>query len=273
MERRSCLEPRHDAATSVIERSPPAIVIIAEVEDVSGTSLDRHRLGCGDIVDIGLGDHVIDRTAEVGIVDHMRLGAADIGRKARPIRAGARQMQAGRVDQAHGIVQFATQAARRHRQHMHEKTREYLRITAAVGVRKGRTRRGDAARMIKPPLMALHRIFDVAQRAGARQLAIQQRQKLTFGRETTHQLVAAMVLHKLVERSPGNEFQNVAKHSIRMRHGADPFHVQLSRKTLDTIKINAVHLAQQKSSRTAVGLSRASTSFFFAAVQDVDGRA
>src|ERR1700692_1796239 len=45
-----------------------------------------------------------------------------------------------------------------------------------------------------------------------------------------------------------------------MRHGADPFHVQLSRKTLDTIRINAVRLAQQKSSRTGVGLSRASTS-------------
>jgi hypothetical protein len=70
-----------------------------------------------------------------------------------------------------------------------------------------------------------------------------QRQQLTLGRETAHQFVAAVVLHKLVEHSPGNEFQNVAKHSIRMGHGADPFHVQLSRKTLDTIRINAVHLA------------------------------
>jgi hypothetical protein len=43
-----------------------------------------------------------------------------------------------------------------------------------------------------------------------------------------------------------------------MRHGADPFHVQLSRKTLDTFRINAVHLAQQKMSRTAVGLTRQS---------------
>src|SRR5712664_3590432 len=62
---------------------------------------------------------------------------------------------------------------------------------------------------------------------------------------------------KLVERGPGNKFQNVAKHSIRMRHGADPFHVQLSRKTLDTIRINAVHLEQQKMSRTAVDQVRA----------------
>jgi len=43
---------------------------------------------------------------------------------------------------------------------------------------------------------------------------------------------------------------------MRMGHGADPFLVQLSRKTLDTIRINAVHLAQQKSCRTAVGQAR-----------------
>ena len=207
---------------------------------------------------VGLGDHVIDRAAQVGIIDHMRLGAADIGGKARPIRAGARQMQAGRVDQAHGIAQFAAQAARRHAQHMHEKSRENLRIAAAVGVREGRTRRRKAARMIQPPLMAPHRSLDIAQRTRARQLAIQQRQQLTFGRETAHQLVAPVVLHKPVELRPGNQFQNVAKHRIRMGHGADPFHVQLSRQTLDTIRINAVRLAQQKSSRTAVGLTRPS---------------
>src|SRR3954470_11312331 len=81
-----------------------------------------------------------------------------------------------------------------------------------------------------------------------------------------------MLLHKLVERSPGNQFHNVAKHSIRMRHGVDPLHVQLSRKTLDTIRINAVRLAQQKSSRTVVGLSRPSTSLVPIASKDVDAR-
>jgi hypothetical protein len=80
----------------------------------------------------------------------------------------------------------------------------------------------------------------------------------TFGGGTVHQLVAPVVLHKLVELRPGNEFQNVAKHRIRIGHGADPFHVQLSRKTLDTIRINAVRFAQQKSGRTAVDLIRVS---------------
>jgi hypothetical protein len=42
-----------------------------------------------------------------------------------------------------------------------------------------------------------------------------------------------------------------------MRHGLDPLHVQLSRETLDSIRINAVRLAQQKTSRTAVAQGRA----------------
>src|SRR6266849_9721901 len=67
MERRVFLEPRHDTAAGVVQRSPPAIIIIAEVENVGSASLDRHRLGRGDIVDVRLGDHVIDRTAQVGI--------------------------------------------------------------------------------------------------------------------------------------------------------------------------------------------------------------
>ena len=128
MERRIFLEPRHDTAAGIVQRRPPAIIVIAEVEDIGGAGLDRHRLGRGDVVDIGLGDHVIDRTAQVGIIDDMRLGAADLGGKPRPIGPDARQMQAGRVDQAHRIAQLAAQAARRHRQHMHEKTRENLRI-------------------------------------------------------------------------------------------------------------------------------------------------
>jgi hypothetical protein len=44
-----------------------------------------------------------------------------------------------------------------------------------------------------------------------------------------------------------------------MRHGAVPFHVQLSRKTLDAIRINAVRLFKHKTYRTAVALCRAST--------------
>jgi len=47
-----------------------------------------------------LSDHVIDRAAEVGIVDHMSLGTADIGGKARLMRPDARQMQPCRIIKA-----------------------------------------------------------------------------------------------------------------------------------------------------------------------------
>ena len=168
---------------SVIERSPPAIVIIAEVEDVSGTSLDRHRLGCGDIVDIGLGDHVIDRTAEVGIVDHMRL----VWASENPIggRCGAPQTSAEKRAQfvpapakcrlVESIRRTASSSLRRRPRVViasicMKRPANTSGLRLRLRVRKGRTRRGDAARMIKPPLMALHGSVDVAQRAGAQQL-------------------------------------------------------------------------------------------------------
>src|SRR4030088_1690192 len=45
-----------------IELSPPGIIVIAEIEHISGARLDRHLPGCGDIVDIGCADRGIDRT-------------------------------------------------------------------------------------------------------------------------------------------------------------------------------------------------------------------
>jgi hypothetical protein len=153
----------------------------------------------------------------------MRLGPANLGRKARPLGARARQAQAGRDDQPYRIAHLVAQAARRHPQHMSEKPRENPGITAAVGVGEGRARRSGAARMIKPRLMARHRGFDVAQRMRPRQLTKQQRQQLPLGRETAHQLVGPVLLHKPLKGRPGQQLQNVAENRIRMRHGADPF--------------------------------------------------
>jgi len=138
-------------------------------------------------------------------------------------------MQAGRVDQAHHAAHLAAQAARRHAKHMLEKTRENLGIAGAA--------RLAAARVIKPRLMTGHRSLDLAQRRRSRHLAKQQRDQLAFGRETARQFAGPMFLHKAVEFCPENEFQNVAKNRIRMGYATDPFHVQLSRKTLDTIRM------------------------------------
>ena len=87
-------------------------------------------------------------------------------------------------------------------------------------------------------------------------LTEQQRQQLPLGRETAHQFVGSVLLHKPLEGRPGKQFQNVAENRIRMRHGADPFHVQASRETLEMIRINAVRLFKQKTNRTAVGQAR-----------------
>ncbi len=43
--RRVGFEARHDPATGGIEFGPPAVIIIAEVVDVSGARIDRHFLG------------------------------------------------------------------------------------------------------------------------------------------------------------------------------------------------------------------------------------
>jgi len=125
------------------------------------------------------------------------------------------------------------------------KPRENPGIAAAVGVGEGRARRRGGAGMIKPRLMARHRGFDVAQRMRPRQLTKQQRQQLPLGRETARQLVGPALLHKPLKSRPGQQFQNVAENRIRMGHGADPFHVQPSRQTLEMIRINAVRFAQK----------------------------
>jgi hypothetical protein len=63
-----------------------------EIEYVGRACLDRHGFGGDDIVDRGLGDHVLDRAAQIGIIDDMRFGAANVGGKARPLRPGPRKM-------------------------------------------------------------------------------------------------------------------------------------------------------------------------------------
>ena len=52
-ERRVLLEAGDDAAAGLVELRPPAIIVVAEVEDIGGARLDRHRLGGGDVVDAG----------------------------------------------------------------------------------------------------------------------------------------------------------------------------------------------------------------------------
>src|SRR6185312_11961215 len=54
------------------------------------------------------------------------------------------------------------------------------------------------------------------------------------------------------------------QNDILVTHGVDPLAVQMIRNPLNSSRINVVHFLKQKSCRTAVGLSRPSTSSFAA---------
>jgi hypothetical protein len=74
-------------------------------------------------------------------------------------------------------------------------------------------------------------------------LTQQQRQQLALGGERANQFVGPMLLHKPLKGRPGRPFQNVAENRIRMGRGADPFHVQATRRTLEMMRMNAARLA------------------------------
>lgn len=157
------LEARYDPATGLVQPGPPGIAAIAQIEDIGGAGLDGHRLGGGDVIDIGGRHGVIDRKAGIGIIDGMGLGAADIGRKPRPIGAAASQTQAGRIDQAHLLAELAANPPVGLGQHVFEQAGERFGTAIPVGVGKRRARRRLGSRMIEPGPMAGHGGFHGAQ--------------------------------------------------------------------------------------------------------------
>ena len=84
-ERRVGLEAGDDAAAFGVKLGPPAIIVIAQVEDIGGAGLDGHGLGGGDVVDVRRADRGIDRPIGVRIIDDMHLRTAHAGGEARPI--------------------------------------------------------------------------------------------------------------------------------------------------------------------------------------------
>lgn len=78
------------------------------------------------------------------------------------------------------------------------------------------------ADMIKPAPMARHRGFDLTQRGGAGQLAVQKRDELVTGLELANEFIAPVFFHKSVEHSPRNEFKKMVQNAILMPHGVDP---------------------------------------------------
>jgi GST-like protein len=132
IERRVGFEAGDDPAAGGIEGSPPGIVVIAEIEDISGARLDRHLLGHGDVVDVGRGDRGIDRTIGIGVVNHVHFGTADPGREPRPAGAALVQARARGIDQVGRLGKLATQPAmgllHHHRQQVGEHGDRSLRV-------------------------------------------------------------------------------------------------------------------------------------------------
>ncbi len=141
----------------------------------------------------------------------MSLGAANIRREPRPLRAHAGKMQARRIDKPHGVADPAFKSSRRHAQHMREEAGEDFVAAIVVGVGQGGAARDLAADMIKPRPMALKRGADVAQRNCSGELTVEQRDELLARGQFAHQAVAPMPLHEPLEDGPGNEFHNVRK--------------------------------------------------------------
>ncbi len=96
-----------DAAAGPVQLGPPAEVVIAHVEDVGGSRLDRHGLGGGDVIDLGGGHFEIDRRIGVGVVDDVGLGPVNAVGEAGPVAGRARQPDAGGVDQTNRVGRMA----------------------------------------------------------------------------------------------------------------------------------------------------------------------
>src|SRR5258708_5888730 len=74
-------------------------------------------------------------------------------------------------------------------------------------------------------------------------------------------LVGPVLIHKLIEATPRNLLQYAVEYTIVVLHGLILLRVPKRRQTLGTQKNQCHAPCPPKLNRTAVGLSRASTSF------------
>src|SRR6202043_96604 len=112
--------------------------------------------------------------------------------------------------------------------------------TRSVGGRQRRLRYGATAEMTKLAGVAREERFDLAQATCAAQLRIKHRDQMNLGLYAPIIPIGIVPLHKQIKLCPRNLLQQVMKNDILMRHGADPFSVQMIRNQLEPRRINAV---------------------------------
>ena len=222
LERRVGLEAGDDPAADGVEFGPPGIIVIAEIEDIGGARLDRHLLGCGDVVDLGRGDCGIDRTVGIGVVNHVHFGTTDPGREPRPVSAALVQARARGIDQIGGLGKLAAKPAMGLLHHHRQQIGEHGDRSLRVRIREGRAPNRLRPDMVEPQRMARKSCHDLAQARRARKLAIEQRHQLAFGRQSAHPRIGFMVIHKPIEPMPRNVLQKSVEYAILMPHGLIP---------------------------------------------------
>jgi len=216
-------QPGDDAAAGLIQARPPSVIIVAEIEHIGRSRLDRHLLGGDDVVDVGRRHHEVKRLVGVGIVDDVRLGPANAGRKRRPFAAQRRKPHAGGVDQAHAIADLTAIAALQLRHQCRKQAGEGFARPHRVGGGEGRPRNRRATEMIKPSRLALQARLDVAQTPRSAELSVEHRDEVRPRPQTARIATGLMLLHKAIEPRPRNLLQQAMKYAILMPHGVDPF--------------------------------------------------
>jgi len=111
--------------------------------------------------------------------------------------------------------------------------------------------------MIKLAGVARQPRFDLTQPLRSVQLRQQHRNQMSPRLDSAIVRRRTVLFHKLIKLRPRNLLQQAVKNDILMRHGVDPFHVQMIRNQLNRSRINAVHFLKQNSCRTPVGQARA----------------
>ena len=167
--------------------------------------------------------HEVKRLIGVGVVDDVRLGAANPRGKHRPIAAQAAQRHAGRIDQTNAIADFAPVAALQLRHQRHEQAGKDFNRTRCVGGRQCRPRYGTSPKMIEFAGVASKIRFDLAQAPRPAKLRIQHRNQVGLAFQPARIRIRIVPFHKTVKKPPGNLLQNAMKNDILVLHGLGPF--------------------------------------------------
>jgi hypothetical protein len=88
--------------------------------------------------------------------------------------------------------------------------------------------------------VAFQQSFNVAQASRPGELRQNHRQQLAFCIQFGHPFIRARLGEQFIEPAPGNEFGDLTKYSILVRHGGAPSHVRFAGRFSKPRRMNAV---------------------------------